>query len=119
MIKKFLITLGVLFISNSAFAYSIYKDVDDKTPYYPILFELNKTGVMIGCADGKFYPDEPVKRSDYARVLIKALKLDDKFVISGVDFNDLTPENPNYDYQNLQCAFSDEYLSLCHTVVFL
>ena len=101
MIKKFLIILCLLLIPCSAFAQSIYKDVSEKASYYPILFELNKAGVLIGCADGKFYPDEPIKRSDYSRVLIKALKLDNKFVISGVDFYDLTPDNPNYDYMQI------------------
>ena len=101
MIKKFLITLCLLLISNSSFASSIYKDVNETDPYYPILFELNKTGTMIGCADGKFYPNKPVKRSDYARVITKILNLDNKYVVSGVDFYDLTPDNPNYDYMQI------------------
>ncbi|MBR1908367.1 S-layer homology domain-containing protein [bacterium] len=101
MIRKFLAVFCLLFITNSAFGYSIYKDVSEKAPYYPALFKLNKEGLMIGCPDGKFYPDVPVKRSDYSRVVIKALGLDNKAVISGVDFYDLTPENPNYDYMQI------------------
>jgi len=101
MIRKFLTIFCLLFITNSAFGYSIYKDVSEKASYYPALFKLNKEGIMIGCPDGKFYPDRPVKRSDYARVVIKALGLDSKSVISGVDFYDLTPENPNYDYMQI------------------
>ncbi len=101
MIKKFLIILCLLLISNSAYAYSIYKDVKETTSYYPILFELNKAGIMIGCADGNFYPDVPVKRSDYARIITKILKVDNKYVVSGVDFYDLTPDNPNYDYMQI------------------
>lgn len=101
MIKKFLIILCLLLISNSSYAYSIYKDVKETSSYYPILFELNKAGIMIGCDDGKFYPNVSVKRSDYARVITKILKLDNKYVISGVDFYDLTPDNPNYDYMQI------------------
>ena len=101
MIKKFLVIFCLLFISNSAFAYSIYKDVNENTQYYPILYKLNKDGIMIGCADGKFYPNTSVKRSDYAKVITKVLKIDDKYVISGVDFYDLTPDNPNYDYMQI------------------
>ena len=99
-----------MLMANSAFAYSLYKDIDEKNPYYPILYKLNKDGIMIGCEDGKFYPNIPVKRSDYARVLTKALKIDNKYVISGVDFYDLTPENPNYDY--MQIALYYDFLPI-------
>lgn len=110
MIKKFLLIFCLILISNSAFAYSIYKDVDEKESYYPVLFKLNKEGIMIGCSDGKFYPNMPVKRSDYARVITKALKLDGKYVVSGVDFYDLIPDNPNYDY--MQIALYYDFLPI-------
>ena len=110
MIKKFLLIFCLLFITNSAFAYSIYKDVSENSPYYTVLYKLNRDGIMIGCKDGKFYPNVPVKRSDYAKVITKALKFDDKYVISGVDFYDLTPDNPDYDY--VQIALYYEFLPL-------
>lgn len=110
MIKKFLLIFCLLFITNSAFAYSIYKDVSENSPYYTILYSLNNDGIMIGCKDGKFYPNSPVKRSDYARVITKALNLDNKYVISGVDFYDLTPDNPDYDY--VQIALYYDFLPM-------
>ena len=53
MIKKFLVIFCLLFISNSAFAYSIYKDVNENTQYYPILYKLNKDGIIL--ADNILY----------------------------------------------------------------
>lgn len=107
--KKFLIMICMLMMACPAFAdMSIYPDVKTNFEYYPILVELQKKGIMIGCTDGLFRPYQPAKRSEYSRVIVKALKLDGKMVMSGVEFYDLTPENPDYD--NMQIALYYDFV---------
>ena len=88
-----------MFLSMPAFAgnNSIYTDVSRTASYYPALLKLQQERIMIGYEDGTFRPNQAVTRADYSRVITKALKLDGKMVVSGVEFYDLPLENPNYD----------------------
>lgn len=97
--KKFFIIFCIMFLSMPAFAgnNSIYTDVSRTASYYPALLKLQQERIMIGYEDGTFRPNQAVTRADYSRVITKALKLDGKMVVSGVEFYDLPQENPNYD----------------------
>ena len=112
--KKILtyITIGITcFIATPVFAdSSIYTDVRKNSPYYDILLELHQKGIMIGYADGTFKPNQYVRRNEYSETIVKALGLDKKMVVSGVEFYDLPVENSYYDA--MQIALYYDFLPL-------
>ena len=65
---------------------------------------------MIGYADGTFKPNQYVRRNEYSETIVKALGLDKKMVVSGVEFYDLPVENSYYDA--MQIALYYDFLPL-------
>ena len=109
--RKILITLALLIFATPVFAdSSIYTDVRKNSPYYDILLELHQKGIMIGYADGTFKPNQYVRRNEYSETIVKALGLDKKMVVSGVEFYDLPVENSYYDA--MQIALYYDFLPL-------
>lgn len=109
--RKILIILALLIFATPVFAdSSIYTDVRKDSPYYDLLLELHQKGVMIGYDDGTFKPNQYVKRNEYSETIVKALGLDKKMVVSGVEFYDLPVENPYYDA--MQIALYYDFLPL-------
>lgn len=96
--KKFLTILALIIFATPVFADgSIYTDIKKGSEYSEILYELHQKGVMIGYPDGTFKPNQYAKRKEYSETVVKALGLDKKMVVSGVEFYDLPLQNPYYD----------------------
>lgn len=96
--KKFLTILALIIFATPVFADgSIYTDIKKSSEYSEILYELHQKGVMIGYPDGTFKPNQYAKRKEYSETVVKALGLDKKMVVSGVEFYDLPLQNSYYD----------------------
>jgi hypothetical protein len=52
-----------------------FPDVDAGHPYYGAITDLASRGIILGKEDGKFYPEAPVTRQQFAKMIVKALEL--------------------------------------------
>ncbi len=58
-------------------------------------------GYMNGADDGNFYPNEPVKRLEYACTMVKVFNRASEQPDPGIHFTDLADSNPDYRYANI------------------
>lgn len=102
-IVSFLIcAVMVLGLGTSSFAFSISDDLRD-TKYEEAGTVLGALGIMIGDPDGSFRPEDGLKRSEFAKMAIHALGLEEAAEsVSGiVNFNDLSTDYWANGYINL------------------
>lgn len=87
---------AVVFVSNTAFAQ--FSDVNGKTYYKASIDWMADNGVINGYGDGKFGPDDCVKRVELLKMLFETLDLNEKGFKNEPLFSD-TPANQWYaDY---------------------
>lgn len=70
---------------------------------------VTEMGYMNGAVDGKFYPNEPMGRMDYARALVKMFKNLSEEPDQGITFTDVENTDPEFRYANI--AVRHGYLS--------
>jgi lysophospholipase L1-like esterase len=82
-----LAVLACVTLVSAAFAYT---DVASDYPYQSAIADLSARGVVSGYPDGSFHPDDPVLRAQFAKMIVKALGIDEA---AGGDppFEDLGP----------------------------
>ncbi len=51
----------------------VFPDVPATYKFYEPIMQLAAAGVVNGCVDGLFYPDEPVTRAQFAKIIVSAL----------------------------------------------
>lgn len=74
-----------------------FKDVKPGTEQDEAIQSLVNRQIVSGYKDGTFKPNNPVTRSQAAKVIAKFLKYD-KNNLWDVGFNDVTQSHPNYEY---------------------
>lgn len=87
----------------------VFTDVDSKNPYYEAITELASRGIVSGYGDGRFGPKDPVRRAQFAKMIVGVLGLpvtENDFPHPDVTFIDLGTDNPNDLYPH-------EYVSVC------
>ncbi len=83
--------------------------MDSKNPYYEAITELASRGIVSGYGDGRFGPKDPVRRAQFAKMIVGVLGLpvtENDFPHPDVTFIDLGTDNPNDLYPH-------EYVSVC------
>lgn len=65
---------GALLIVVPAFAAGVFTDVSN-SPYETAIYELADRGVILGFDDNTFRPSDPVKRQQFAKMIVKTLNL--------------------------------------------
>jgi hypothetical protein len=65
-------TVAPLFIAAPSFAQTTFSDVQSNYWAAPFIQELSQRGVIAGFTDGRFRPDEPVTRAQFAAMVNKA-----------------------------------------------
>jgi hypothetical protein len=53
-----------------------FNDIDEKNPFYHEIMTLTKEGVIKGYPDGTFKPNQPLTRSQIAKLFVRALHLE-------------------------------------------
>lgn len=59
--------------TTTTVAGSPFTDVRTSSPFYGAICELAADGVISGRSDGMFYPDDPVTRAQFAKIIVLAL----------------------------------------------
>ena len=67
--------LLVLVMSVPALATTSFSDVPSSHPYAAAIQEMADYGIVNGYADGRFRPDDPVARQQFAKMIVVALSL--------------------------------------------
>ncbi len=67
-------------------------------------------GYMNGAGDGNFYPNEPVKRLEYACSMVRLFKKQGEQADTNIHFSDLADSDPNY--RNANIAVRHGYICL-------
>lgn len=76
-LTAFSVVLCMLFgMFGTAFAYTVPEDVAD-TAYEEAAELLGALGIMVGDVDGQFRPDDTIIRSEFAKIAVHALGLED------------------------------------------
>ncbi len=86
-----------------------FSDVNPGDPYYDAIMALATKKIVSGYGDGKFGPGDPVKRAQFAKMIVGTLGLpvtENDWPHSAVPFVDLGPDDPNDLYPH-------EYVSVC------
>jgi len=52
-----------------------FPDVGEGTWYEPYIKAVSDAGIMIGFQDGKFYPENPLKRGEAAKIVALLLEM--------------------------------------------
>ncbi|WP_318616956.1 S-layer homology domain-containing protein [Sporosarcina sp. YIM B06819] len=74
-----------------------FKDVKPGTEQAEAIQSLVDRQIVSGYKDGTFKPNDPVTRSQVAKIIASFLKYDKKNLWD-VGYNDVTKSNPNYEY---------------------
>lgn len=98
IIKALTVTLLVLTMmmpsmsfANNGNAYGKYKDVKKTDWFYEAVELMSSYGIIDGYSDGSFKPNEPVKRNEFAKLMVNTLKIDTPKVKS--TFGDLADKD--------------------------
>ncbi|NLE73142.1 MAG: hypothetical protein GX604_00700 [Actinobacteria bacterium] len=86
-----------------------FTDVKPNHPYYDAIMELASRGIVSGYGDGRFGPADPVRRAQFAKMIVGVLGLpvtEDDFPHPDIAFTDLGQDNPTDLYPH-------EYVSVC------
>ncbi|MDD5748062.1 MAG: NlpC/P60 family protein [Actinomycetota bacterium] len=89
-----------------------YPDVSSKpTEIGSAIDYASNMGYLVGASDGKFYPDEPTNRLDYAKAVVLLFDHGSEGVDKGIKFTDLGKDDPAFLYANLAVkhGFLSEY----------
>lgn len=62
--------------ANNGNAYGKYKDVKKTDWFYEAVELMSSYGIIDGYSDGTFKPDDPVKRNEFAKLMVNTLKID-------------------------------------------
>lgn len=80
-----------------------FKDVQKSHPYYSIIHDMTKEGIISGYQDGTFKPNETINRQHAALLITNAVDLPKTTEFKS--FNDVTTKHPYYEaIQKLQTA---------------
>lgn len=100
MYKKTLLLLIFTLMVASSLSFSIsetgFNDVNETDWFYDAVTQMANFGIINGYADGSFKPYEQVKRNEYAKMLVKTLKIPTSENVSSsfIDLNNTDWETP-------------------------
>jgi len=96
-----------LLFTPSALAAPSFSDVPDTHPYSPAIMDLKTRGIISGFGDETFQPNSPMSRQQFAKVIVKTLRLkvtgDETCPFSDVGHG-LSSDDPFYP---------DKYVAVC------
>ena len=84
-----------------------FTDVSESHPYHDAIEELSGEGIIDGFGDGTFGPDEPVRRSQFAKVITLTLELPVSEDMPLGPFTDLGTDSPGslYPHEYVACVY--------------
>jgi len=101
----FIIALTILMPCSAVFGAG-FPDLDASNFAYDAIMQLNYSGVIHGYDDGKFYPDNSLKRSEYCKLITTAMDMDiESYTGKSVPFSDIK-----------ESYWGRNYISACYDV---
>jgi hypothetical protein len=102
-----LCALLVVGLSAPASASASFPDVPDNHPYFDAIQDMAGRGIINGFGDGRFKPDDPVARQQFAKMIMKAVALP----VSEADICPFTDVEANLDPRDP--LYANHYVAAC------
>lgn len=80
---------------------SPFSDLDNGHYAYTAISSLSAQGIVSGVGDGRFEPDRPLKREEFAKFIVNAFGIDSGY---SAEFEDVSPDAWYYDYVSACCG---------------